>query len=131
MRTESTFAHIMRKSGRKPTECGCKLCQQQCHQPCLGTPEDIAKLVDAGYGDRLAPTQWAAGVTNKVIPMVQARVEDNGWCTFFHDGKCELHDKGLKPTEGRLSHHSLRADNFNPKRSLAWLVAKEWLQFTK
>ncbi len=121
----------MRKSGRKPTVCGCKQCQSQCHTPCLGTPEDIGKLIEAGYSDRLASTVWAVGlingVTDKAVNMVQARQEDNGWCTFYHDGKCELHDKGLKPTEGRLSHHSLRQDNYNPKKSLSWLIAKEWL----
>lgn len=45
---------------------------------------------------------------------------------FFHDGLCELHDKGLKPTEGRLSHHSMRLDNWSPKKSISWNVAKEW-----
>lgn len=121
----------MRKSGRKPCECSCDKCKSQCHTPCLGTPEDIERLIKAGYGDRLALTEWVAGVLmglcDEPIQMIQARLEDNGWCTFYHDGKCELHDKGLKPTEGRLSHHSLKLDNFNPKRSLSWLIAKEWL----
>lgn len=58
--------------------------------------------------------------------MIQAKV-GNGWCTFYHDGKCELHDKGLKPTEGKLSHHTIKLDNWDPKRSISWLVAKEWL----
>jgi len=128
---ESTFSYIMRKSGRKPMSCTCAKCQSQCHTPCLGTPEDILKLIEAGYADRLAPTVWAAGmimgVCDQPVHMLQARQEDSGFCTFFHDGLCELHDKGLKPTEGKLSHHSLKIDNFNPKKSLSWLVAKEWL----
>lgn len=127
---ESQLHRIMRKTGRKPSQCKCKLCQKQCHQPCLGTPQDIARLIDAGYKDRLAPTGWAAGmimgVHKKPIFMVQAKV-DGDWCTFFRDGLCELHDKGLKPTEGRLSHHTIRADNWSPKRSISWHVAKEWL----
>lgn len=130
--TTPTFNYIARKSGRKPTACACERCKSQCHTPCLGTPEDINRLIDAGYADRLEPTYWAAGmimgVTDRPIKMVQPRLEKNGWCTFRRpDGLCELHDKGLKPTEGRLSHHSLRADNFNPKKSLSWLVAKEWI----
>ncbi len=128
---ESTFSYIMRKSGRKPMACGCAKCQSQCHIPCLGTPEDILKLIEAGYADRLAPTEWAAGmimgVCDQPVYMLQARQEDNGYCTFFHNGLCELHDKGLNPTEGRLSHHSIKIDNFNPRKSLSWLVAKEWL----
>lgn len=72
------------------------------------------------------------GVCNIPVVMIQARQEDNGWCTFRRDdGLCELHDKGLKPTEGTLSHHSIRMDNFNPKKSISWLVAKEWLPLLK
>lgn len=127
-----TFSKIARKSGRKPTECKCEKCKSQCRTLCLGTPEDIMKLIEAGYEDRLAPTSWHVGmllgVHDRPIEMVQARIEDNGWCTFYHDGLCELHDKGLKPTEGRLSHHSINLDNFVPRKSLAWLVAKEWIK---
>lgn len=126
-----TFSYIMQKSGRKPTVCNCERCKAQCHTPCLGTPEDINKLIEAGYQDRLEPTLWAVGMVlgliDYPIKMVQARREDNGWCTFYHNGLCELHEKGLKPTEGRLSHHSIKIDNFAPKKSLSWLVAKEWL----
>lgn len=126
---ESPLHRIIRKTGRKPCVCGCKLCQQQCHHPCLGTPQDIEKLIDAGFGDKLALTDWAVGilmgVTNAPIPMIQA-TSNGGWCVFFHDGKCELHDLGLKPTEGRLSHHSTKIDTFTAKKSIAWNVAKEW-----
>lgn len=48
--------------------------------------------------------------------------------SWFHvDGLCELHDAGLKPTEGKLSHHSIRIDNFKASKSISWNVAKEWL----
>ena len=130
---ESSFQRIMRKTGRKPTECKCQLCKQQCHTPCLGTPEDILRLIEAGYADRLAMTEWWAGVvmgvTDHPITMIQAVLGSDGWCTFYHDGLCELHDKGLKPTEGRLSHHSLAIDNWNPKKSISRQVAKEWENF--
>lgn len=49
-------------------------------------------------------------------------------CTFFTaDGLCELHALGLKPTEGRLSHHSIRIDNFRASKSVSWAVVQEWL----
>lgn len=127
---ETPLQRIIRKTGRKPVQCKCKLCKQQCHTPCLGTPQDILRLIEAGYKDRLAPTDWYVGiimgVTEMSIPMVQAKQEGD-WCTFYKDGLCELHDAGLKPTEGRLSHHSIRIDNFKPSKSIAWNVAKEWL----
>lgn len=133
----SQLQRIAIKTGRKPCECKCKLCQMQCRTPCLGTPQDILKLIDAGYVDRLAVTDWAAGilmgVISRPIPMIQAiqidksDLDPKARCTFFHDGLCELHDKGLKPTEGRLSHHSHRIDNFKASRSISWAVAQEWL----
>ncbi|WP_300700965.1 hypothetical protein [Bacteroides sp.] len=127
---ETSLQRIMRKTGRKPIQCKCNLCKQQCHTPCLGTPEDIEKLIDAGYADRLALTQWAAGiylgVTTDIIPMIQP-VAGNEFCAFFENGLCVLHDEGLKPTEGRLSHHSIRLDNFKPSKSIGWNVAKEWI----
>lgn len=90
----------------------------------------LNELLDAGYADRLALTNWAAGiflgVINIAIPMIQP-VAGKEYCAFFENGLCILHDKGLKPTEGRLSHHTVRKDNFNPTMSIAWNVAKEWL----
>lgn len=131
MIAETTFQRIIRRTGRKPSECKCRLCQQQCRTcPCLGTPEDIERLIDAGYGDKLALTDWCVGQLAGAIPapitMVQAQQTDKG-CIFFHDGLCELHGKGLKPTEGRLSHHTTKIENFRFRNSIAWNVAKEWI----
>ena len=100
---ETPLQRIIRKTGRKPVQCKCqckcKLCKQQCHTPCLGTPQDILKLIEAGYKDRLAPTDWYVGiimgVTEMSIPMVQAKQEGD-WCTFYKDGLCELHDAGRR-----------------------------------
>ena len=122
----------MRQSESHPTACSCSQCQRMCRIPCIGTPEDIERLVDAGYTDRLAPTEWLvgklAGLIDRPIYMIQPE-QRGGWCTFFHNGLCELHDKGLKPTEGKLSHH---ADQITHKGqdlsdNMTWLVAKEWI----
>ena len=128
---ETSLQRIMRKTGRRPIECKCQKCKQQCKTPCLGTPEDILRLIKAGYKERLAITHWWVGVARGKLDfpviMIQARQEENGYCTFFHDGLCELHDLGLKPTEGRLSHHSITKENFKFGKSLSWNVAKEWM----
>lgn len=93
---ETQLQRIIRKTGRKPCECKCSLCRMQCHTPCLGTPQDIERLIDAGYADRLAPTLWGAGIIMGVIdipiPMIQAVAGDE-YCIFYHNGLCELHDK--------------------------------------
>ena len=128
---ETSLQRIMRKTGRRPIECKCQKCKQQCKTPRLGTPEDILRLIKAGYKERLAITHWWVGIARGKLDfpviMIQARQEENGYCTFFHDGLCELHDLGLKPTEGRLSHHSITKENFKFGKSLSWNVAKEWM----
>lgn len=129
---ESILQKIIRRTGRKPSACKCEVCRNQCRTPCLGTPDDILRLIEAGHQDKLAVTYWCVGMflgrLNYPIVMVQAVTTDKGWCVFYHDGLCELHDKGLKPTEGRLSHHSLSQENYSFSKSLTYHVAKEWLE---
>jgi hypothetical protein len=126
---ESKFYEIIRKSGRKPVSCKCNACKQQCKTaPCLGLPEDIEKLIDAGHGEKIFATGWAAGifmgVTNDIVSMYQAELTPDG-CVFLKDGLCSLHDSGLKPTEGKLSHHT-QVPVIGSK-NLTWIIAKEWL----
>lgn len=128
---EPTFDRIARLSWSQPNSCSCEKCRNMCHVPCLGTPEDIEKLVDAGYTSRLQPTEWLVGklvgLTNRSITMIQPR-QERGWCTFYHNGLCELHDKGLKPTEGRLAYHTVQDPRqLDLSKNEAWLVAKEWI----
>lgn len=129
-RENSGIEKIIEKSGRKPTECQCEKCQSQCKTPCLGTPDDILRLIKAGYADKVAITDWAFGMAIGEIPfpirMVQP-VKTSKGCVFFKDGLCELHTLGLKPTEGKLSHHTLQEENMNFRKSLTWNVAKEWI----
>ena len=85
---ESVEHKIMRKSGRKLTQCKCKKCQSQCKSPCLGTPKDILNIIKAGYKDKVAITYWAAGmvmgVINRPVPMVQPLFnEETGYCVFL------------------------------------------------
>lgn len=129
MTKEELLYRIAMQTRREPIQCNCDRCQSQCHTPCLGTPQDILCLIDAGYAESLCYTEWAVGVilgfTSKIIPMVQIK-EENGWCVLFHNGKCELHDKGLKPTEGRLSSHYYRPQNLLADYNLTYQVAKTW-----
>lgn len=86
--------------------------------------------MEAGYEKELRVTLWAVGMLVGAvpfpIPMVQALQTEHG-CVFWKDGLCELHDRGLKPTEGRLSYHVLTEENICFSKSLTWNVAKEWL----
>ena len=106
---------ISRATGRYPVSCDCPRCRRQCLTPCLGTPEDIWRLIEAGYEERLRITFWAVGMLVGAIPfpilMVQAHQTE----------------QGLKPTEGCLSYHVLTEENLNFEKSLTWNVAKEWI----
>lgn len=130
MKKEELFAKISCQTGKMPVQCCCERCKAQCHTPCLGTPHDILALIDAGYAWSLCFTEWAAGVTHrmtdKIIPMVQIK-ERFGWCVLYHDGLCELHEKGLKPTEGRLSSHEFREIELQPEYNVTYQVAATWL----
>lgn len=126
----STIEKISANSGRVPTSCTCNHCKEQCKTPCLGTPADILKLINAGYIEKLDLTLWVQGYVLKkcpLIPMVQAIRTKDG-CVFLKNGLCELHDLGLKPTQGILSHHTLMEENFIFERSLGYNVAKEWVK---
>ncbi|MCE8595707.1 hypothetical protein [Bacteroides fragilis] len=122
---------IIKNTGRKPISCKCEICQAQCRRtPCIGTPQDIQALIKAGYKDKLSFTLWSVGfILGKIdfgIPMIQPKQTPSG-CVFFKDGLCELHDLGLKPTEGKLSHHTIGMDNLDFSMFLGWNVAKEWM----
>lgn len=127
--SNNAYLRIIRKTGRKPVQCKCQDCQKQCRTPCLGTPDDILRLIEAGYVDKLAATAWAVamvhGLSDRPILMFQATQTPDG-CVFFHNGLCELHDLGLKPTEGKLSHHRITKENYKLSKGLAWNVAHEW-----
>lgn len=98
--------------------------------PCLGTPDDILELINAGFADKLALTEWATGLflgrVSYAIRMIQAQKTEQG-CIFFENGLCQLHDLGLKPTEGKLSHHTIKLDNYEFNKSISWQVAKTWI----
>lgn len=94
------------------SECDCEKCSNMCQAPCSGTPEDMEKLIDHGYADRLSyddlePKPYILkpslkGYEGKKQPWLTASPDG---CTFWKNGKCELHASGLKPIQGKLAHH--------------------------
>lgn len=126
---KEVFRKIVDQTCRMPVSCSCELCKNMCHTPCLGTPQDILALIDAGYADKLCYTEWLVGMIlgfcDTSIAMVQIK-EEGDWCVFYHDGLCELHDKGLKPTEGQLASHIALPMERKPEYNLTFQVAKEW-----
>lgn len=105
----------------KPISCKCNLCKLQCAQPCWGTPEDMQNIIDAGFMKRCMVQVY--GEIMFVTPLMDNEKKS---CTFFTNGLCELHDSGLKPTVGKLSHHSTTMEGFKPNKSIAKFVLDEW-----
>lgn len=111
--------------------CSCNDCQGMCRStPCIGTPEDILRIINAGHIHKLELTKWGAGTIicgMPIILMVTPRQLDNGQCSFFTpDGLCELHEAGLKPTEGKLAHHDGQV-LIDPKTVIGVQVAQRWV----
>jgi hypothetical protein len=102
---------------------GINMCKKR---PCWGSPEDIQKLIAAGYKDRLM-LDWWVGVGENIYMLAPAIVgyenstapeHPEGRCTFLTvDDKCELHNLGLKPTEGKVA--CCRDDKSNKHREVA------------
>ena len=90
-----------------------------CHAPCCGTPEDFKKLIDAGYAERLMYDNLPGG-SHMLKPSLKGyegkmspwHVLSSDGCTFWVNGLCELHSTGLKPTSGKLAHHSLSEQKY-------------------
>jgi hypothetical protein len=116
---------------QKENECSCDTCKNMCKKcPCIGTPEDILNIINAGYGYGLSNTTWltgmAAGEHNAPVQMIQPLKKDNG-CAFLDDSNlCILHDLGLKPTEGKISNHADTPVN-SFKETINYKVAMTWI----
>lgn len=116
----------------KPISCDCAKGVNMCKtRPCWGTPEEIAAIEKAGLGHRLMKDWWeGANRTYFLAPAIRgfegilAPTVPRGRCTFLTmDDKCELHDKGLKPMEGRVACCNNEIDGATVHR----LVAETWL----
>lgn len=113
----------------KEFSCSCEKCQFMCHTPCCGTPEEIERIIEAGYGDRLCLDDWE-GEAPDIHPALKGYESERApWdvcspsgCTFWKNGLCELHDKGLKPLGGRAAYHTKEQDY----ETVAEYIGKSW-----
>jgi len=109
--------------------CACQKCKRMCQlSPCMGTPEDIEKLLNAGHADKLAITAWGNPGNTYVVIMPRKKTNEAvitnmvGECVFYEKGKCLLHADGLKPKEGRISNHRTSHNGLKVRN----VVAVEW-----
>ena len=104
---------IMNILEQPTTECDCAECKQMCLRPCWASPEEAETLIDAGLGNRLMLDYWVRHPEDIMLlcPAIKGSEGRNapfmpiGECTFFNkEGHCDLHDKKLKPIEGRIAN---------------------------
>lgn len=116
-----------------PSECSCEICKRMCHAPCCGSVEDFEKLIDEGFAHRLMfdnlPSILDGG--NFLKPALKGHEGKQApWqtrslrgCTFWNEsGKCDLHNKGLKPLQGKIANHS---EDMGDKIDLFAEISKE------
>lgn len=110
----------------KTPECpGCARGVRMCyHTPCIGTVDDLERLIDAGYAKKLMLDYWCGipeehsspdrenpftsdvmylvpaitGLEGKTAPFAR-----HGKCTMLVDNQCSIHASGLKPIQGKLA----------------------------
>jgi hypothetical protein len=96
-------------TGLQPISCACKRCSNLCKRiSCMGTPQEILALINAGYAERIRPAinlRRFPGYTlpDRMLLFIPLYDPQLGSCTFLKNDLCTLHDRGLKPIEGRLS----------------------------
>ncbi|SOD80813.1 hypothetical protein SAMN06269250_1575 [Spirosoma fluviale] len=89
--------------------------------PCFPTPKEAISLIQRGYQDQLQLTIYTDQKTERLHSAITPKFDQKLGCTFQNrQGLCELHSLGLKPTEGRLAHHSLADDGLRVSVCDTW-----------
>lgn len=119
----------------KTSTCTCDTCVEMCsNRPCWPTPAESKAIQDAGYSSRLMRDYWVSDShfdhdVDMLVPAIvgyeggTAPTWPTGQCTFLKDGKCELHDKGLKPLEGRVMDH---LSTYEDSQMVRLFIVNEW-----
>jgi hypothetical protein len=94
--------------------CDCQECREFCERtPCMGTPKEIAAIIvkEYAYPNRLVVSTENDPTLDFTVVKPRGNHPTNptqGTCVVYKDGKCVLHDPGLKPIEGRVAVHDKR-----------------------
>lgn len=114
----------------KEVSCSCGKCVTMCERtPCLGTPTDILNLINAGHADKLLESVWLVGLPYGFPKTKMFQIDGTKGCPFFNKNKlCDLHDSGLKPTEGKLAFCETKDVKFPPSYAVAftWRITENF-----
>jgi hypothetical protein len=103
----------------------------------MGTPKEIAAIIDQGYAQS---NQLIISTNNDPsldFTVVKPRGDhptdpSKGTCVFYKEGKCVLHDAGLKPVEGRVAVHDKDTPRLlyhHLKRAWGTKLGRELIEF--
>jgi hypothetical protein len=129
------------------TECKCETCTLMCTRPCWGTPDDILRLIRKGYGDKLM-LDWYYGETpleDDILILCPALRGHEGieapfvpasprGCTFWKNRLCSLHNKSLKPSEGKYASCQGHGGQLHRDIAMTWKtrraqeIVKKWMK---
>jgi len=120
-----------------PNGCTCPECVKMCRcHPCSPTLDEAKQLIKAGYANQLMLKVWASqddpqfavvGLCPAIIGyelMVDPMKSYAGDCVFLKSDRCILHDKGLKPLEGRFATHDTTPEQ---EERVTKEIIKTWL----
>ena len=92
--TYSKMKSIEEITNLKEQSCNCSKCQEMCHRAvCLGTPDDILKLAESGYADKLLVTKWSVKDETNLPPIMMIQLEYDEEKSIYYvykPGKIEL-----------------------------------------
>jgi hypothetical protein len=76
----------------------------------MGTPKEIAAIIASGYAQSVELVISTNNDPSLDFTVVKPRGNHptdptQGTCVFYEQGKCMLHNAGLKPIEGRVAIH--------------------------
>jgi hypothetical protein len=120
----------------------CKWC------PCWPAPQEAKILIEKGYAGKLMEDYWVRWTNDRYDPIniigpafvgYEKSTAPN-WpqgakdatCVFLENDLCQLHDKGLKPYEGRMANCQNKDKKLHEKVAMMWdgdegrEVVKEW-----
>jgi len=103
------------RSISEPPKCDCATCRGMCERiPCWPTQEEAVALISAGLGPKLMVAETPGGIALLCPATPGSEGRSIAWphpwsqatlpCVFYGPGGCSLHDRGLKPIEGRYAH---------------------------
>lgn len=92
--------------------CSCEVCKSFCKRPGWWTPEQTKEIIKVGYYNKIMleiSPELTFGVLSPAFKGCEMNIAINlfkeNWCTFYHNGLCDLHNTPYLPLECAFCNH--------------------------